>query len=594
MDFFSILTLLGGLALFLYGMNVMGDGLEKVSGGKMEKILETLTSNPLKAVGLGAAVTAVIQSSSATTVMVVGFVNSGIMKLSQAVGVIMGANIGTTITSWILSLSGIQSDNFFIQLFKPTTFSPVLALIGVAFLMFAKSEKKKDIGTIFIGFAVLMFGMESMSGAVKPLADVPEFTGILTKFSNPILGLLAGMILTAVIQSSSASVGILQALCVTGAVGYSAAIPIIMGQNIGTCITALLSAIGAKKNAKRAAMVHLYFNIIGTVVFMVLFYAINAVVQFPFMNQAANAAGIAVVHTTFNVFATLLLLPFSKVLEKLAILTIRDKEEDKKETEATGMELLDSRFLDKPALAVEQSRRVAVEMANKVKDAINTAIGLIEHYDSEKAEQVLAEEEQVDRYEDGLGTYLVKLSQKDLNVKDSHDLSIMLHCIGDFERISDHAVSIMRSAKELYEKNLKFSDEALVELKVITKAVEDVVEAAVKGFETKDESIARSVEPIEEVIDELKIELKNRHVRRLRNGNCTIEQGFVLSDITASLERVADHCSNVAVCICQVQEDAFDTHSYLEKMKKNSVEFQSITRVARARYALQSCISVKN
>ena len=594
MDFFSILTLLGGLALFLYGMNVMGDGLEKVSGGKMEKILETLTSNPLKAVGLGAAVTAVIQSSSATTVMVVGFVNSGIMKLSQAVGVIMGANIGTTITSWILSLSGIQRDNFFIQLFKPTTFSPVLALIGVAFLMFAKSEKKKDIGTIFIGFAVLMFGMESMSGAVKPLADVPEFTGILTKFSNPILGLLAGMILTAVIQSSSASVGILQALCVTGAVGYSAAIPIIMGQNIGTCITALLSAIGAKKNAKRAAMVHLYFNIIGTVVFMVLFYAINAVVQFPFMNQAANAAGIAVVHTTFNVFATLLLLPFSKVLEKLAILTIRDKEEDKKETEATGMELLDSRFLDKPALAVEQSRRVAVEMANKVKDAINTAIGLIEHYDSEKAEQVLAEEEQVDRYEDGLGTYLVKLSQKDLNVKDSHDLSIMLHCIGDFERISDHAVSIMRSAKELYEKNLKFSDEALVELKVITKAVEDVVEAAVKGFETKDESIARSVEPIEEVIDELKIELKNRHVRRLRNGNCTIEQGFVLSDITASLERVADHCSNVAVCICQVQEDAFDTHSYLEKMKKNSVEFQSITRVARARYALPSCISVKN
>lgn len=594
MDFFSILTLLGGLALFLYGMNVMGDGLEKVSGGKMEKILETLTSNPLKAVGLGAAVTAVIQSSSATTVMVVGFVNSGIMKLSQAVGVIMGANIGTTITSWILSLSGIQSDNFFIQLFKPTTFSPVLALIGVAFLMFAKSEKKKDIGTIFIGFAVLMFGMESMSGAVKPLADVPEFTGILTKFSNPILGLLAGMILTAVIQSSSASVGILQALCVTGAVGYSAAIPIIMGQNIGTCITALLSAIGAKKNAKRAAMVHLYFNIIGTVVFMVLFYAINAVVQFPFMNQAANAAGIAVVHTTFNVFATLLLLPFSKVLEKLAILTIRDKEEDKKETEATGMELLDSRFLDKPALAVEQSRRVAVEMANKVKDAINTSIGLIEQYDSEKAEQVLAEEEQVDRYEDGLGTYLVKLSQKDLNVKDSHDLSIMLHCIGDFERISDHAVSIMRSAKELYEKNMKFSDEALVELKVITKAVEDVVEAAVKGFETEDESIARSVEPIEEVIDELKIELKNRHVRRLRNGNCTIEQGFVLSDITASLERVADHCSNVAVCICQVQEDAFDTHSYLEKMKKSSVEFQSITRVARARYALPSCISVKN
>ena len=325
MDFFSILSLIGGLALFLYGMNVMGDGLAKVSGGKMERILETLTSNPLKAVGLGAAVTAVIQSSSATTVMVVGFVNSGIMKLSQAVGVIMGANIGTTITSWILSLSGIESDNFFIQLFKPSTFSPVLAIVGVAFLMFAKSEKKKDIGMIFIGFAVLMFGMESMSGAVKPLADVPEFTGILTQFSNPILGMIAGTILTAVIQSSSASVGILQALCVTGAVSFDVAIPIIMGQNIGTCVTALLSAVGANKNAKRAAMVHLYFNVIGTVIFMVLFYTLNSFIHFGFMGHAANAAGIAVVHTTFNVFATLFLLPFSRVLEKLATLTIRDK-----------------------------------------------------------------------------------------------------------------------------------------------------------------------------------------------------------------------------------------------------------------------------
>ena len=594
MDLFMVLQLLCGLALFLFGMNSMGDGLESLSGGKLEKTLEKMTNSTMKGFILGAAVTAVIQSSSATTVMVVGFVNSGIMKLRQAIGIIMGANVGTTITSWILSLSGIEGDSLVMQLLKPSSFSAVFAFVGIILLMFCNSEKKKHLGTIFLGFGILMVGMDQMSAAVEPLSDDPTFTGFLTLFNNPVFGILAGALLTAVIQSSSASVGILQALSKTGAISYSMAIPIVMGQNIGTCVTALISCIGAKKNAKRAAFVHLYFNIIGTVVFMVLFYAINAVVQFPFMNQAANAAGIAVVHTTFNVFATLLLLPFSKVLEKLAILTIRDKEEDKKETEATGMELLDSRFLDKPALAVEQSRRVAVEMANKVKDAINTSIGLIEHYDSEKAEQVLAEEEQVDCYEDGLGTYLVKLSQKDLNVKDSHDLSIMLHCIGDFERISDHAVSIMRSAKELYEKNLKFSDEALAELKVITKAVEDVVEAAVKGFETKDESIARSVEPIEEVIDELKIELKNRHVRRLRNGNCTIEQGFVLSDITASLERVADHCSNVAVCICQVQEDAFDTHSYLEKMKKNSVEFQSITRVARARYALPSCISVKN
>lgn len=435
MDFFSILTLVGGLALFLYGMNVMGDGLAKVSGGKMERILETLTSNPLKAVGLGAAVTAVIQSSSATTVMVVGFVNSGIMKLSQAVGVIMGANIGTTITSWILSLSGIQSDNFFIQLFKPSTFSPVLAIVGVAFLMFAKSEKKKDIGMIFIGFAVLMFGMESMSSAVKPLADVPEFTGILTQFSNPILGMIAGTVLTAVIQSSSASVGILQALCVTGAVSFDVAIPIIMGQNIGTCVTALLSAVGANKNAKRAAMVHLYFNVIGTVTFMILFYALNSFIHFGFMGHAANAAGIAIVHTTFNVFATLVLLPFSRGLEKLATLTIRDKEEEAKTSpQDIQTQLLDVRFLDKPAFAMEQSRHVVDSMARDAQESLRKALSLIDNYDEKGAEDVVSLEDHVDRYEDALGTYLVKLSQKDLNQKDSHDLSIMLHCIGDFER----------------------------------------------------------------------------------------------------------------------------------------------------------------
>ena len=405
MDFFSILTLIGGLALFLYGMNVMGDGLAKVSGGKMERILETLTSNPLKAVGLGAAVTAVIQSSSATTVMVVGFVNSGIMKLSQAVGVIMGANIGTTITSWILSLSGIESDNFFIQLFKPSTFSPVLAIVGVAFLMFAKSEKKKDIGMIFIGFAVLMFGMDSMSSAVKPLADVPEFTGILTQFSNPILGMIAGTILTAVIQSSSASVGILQALCVTGAVSFDVAIPIIMGQNIGTCVTALLSAVGAKKNAKRAAMVHLYFNVIGTVIFMILFYTLNSFIHFGFMGHAANAAGIAVVHTTFNVFATVLLLPFSRGLEKLAKLTIRDKEEETKPAvQDVQTQLLDVRFLDKPAFAMEQSRHVVDKMAKEAQDSLHTALSLIDRYDEMKAEEVVTLEDHVDRYEDALGT----------------------------------------------------------------------------------------------------------------------------------------------------------------------------------------------
>ena len=585
MDFFSVLSMIGGLALFLYGMHVMGDGLSKVSGGKMEKILEGLTSNPLKAVGLGALVTAVIQSSSATTVMVVGFVNSGIMKLSQAVGVIMGANIGTTITSWILSLSGIESDSFFIQMFKPTSFSPILAIIGVAFLLFAKSEKKKDIGTIFLGFAVLMFGMDSMSAAVKPLADVPEFTGILTAFSNPLLGMLAGALLTAVIQSSSASVGILQSLCVTGAVSYGVAIPIILGQNIGTCVTALLSAIGAKKNAKRAAMVHLYFNIIGTTVFLIVFYGLNMVLHFEFLGQAADAAGIAVAHSAFNIFATAILLPFSSGLEKLACLTIRDEEETEPQSEAA--QLLDVRFLEKPAFAMEQSRNAAKKMAEASKESLFTALSMLGDYREADAERVVAEENNVDEYEDALGSYLVKLGQKDLNVHDSRDLSIILHCIGDFERISDHAVNIMESAKELHEKELRFSEKALEELKVISKAVIDIVSISYDVFENTNIESAKKVEPLEEIIDELNQELKARHVRRLREGKCTIEQGFILSDITTSLERIADHCSNIAVCILQVAEDSFDTHSYLNAVKReDNATFQRRMEETRKQYPL--------
>lgn len=586
MDFFSVLSMIGGLALFLYGMHVMGDGLSKVSGGKMEKILEGLTSNPLKAVGLGALVTAVIQSSSATTVMVVGFVNSGIMKLSQAVGVIMGANIGTTITSWILSLSGIESDSFFIQMFKPTSFSPILAIIGVAFLLFAKSEKKKDIGTIFLGFAVLMFGMDSMSAAVKPLADVPEFTGILTAFSNPILGMLAGALLTAVIQSSSASVGILQALCVTGAVSYGVAIPIILGQNIGTCVTALLSAIGAKKNAKRAAMVHLYFNIIGTTVFLIVFYGLNMVLHFEFLGQAADAAGIAVAHSAFNVFATAILLPFSSGLEKLACLTIRDEEETAV-PQSEAAQLLDVRFLEKPAFAMEQSRNAAKRMAEASKESLFTALSMLGDYRETDAQKVIAEENNVDEYEDALGSYLVKLGQKDLNVHDSRDLSIILHCIGDFERISDHAVNIMESAKELHEKELRFSEKALEELKVISKAVVDIVSISYDVFENTNIESAKKVEPLEEIIDELNQELKARHVRRLREGKCTIEQGFILSDITTSLERIADHCSNIAVCILQVAEDSFDTHSYLNAVKReDNATFQRRMEETRKQYPL--------
>ncbi len=584
MDIFSVLSLIGGLALFLYGMHVMGDGLSKLSGGKMEKILETLTSNPLKAVGLGALVTAVIQSSSATTVMVVGFVNSGIMKLSQAVGIIMGANIGTTITSWILSLSGIESDSFFIQLFKPTSFSPVLAIIGVAFLLFAKSPRKKDIGTIFLGFAVLMFGMESMSSAVKPLADVPEFTGILTTFENPLLGMVAGALLTAIIQSSSASVGILQALCVTGAVSYAVAVPIILGQNIGTCVTALLSAIGAKKNAKRAAMVHLYFNLIGTAVFLVVFYGAQLFVTFGFMDQAANAAGIAVVHSVFNVFATLVLLPFSGLLEKLACLTIREEAE---EAPRTGMELLDVRFLEQPSIAMEQSRQAAKKMSDLSRNTLLIAMSLLQTYDKEKEEQVLQFEDSVDKCEDALGTYLVKLGEKDLNQKDSRDLSLILHCIGDFERISDHGVNIMESAREMYEKGMKFSDKAARELEVISRAVEDIVNISYDVFKNEDKEQAKAVEPLEEVIDELNHELKDRHIRRLRQGKCTIEQGFVLSDITTSLERIADHCSNIAVCILQIGENSFDTHGYLNYVKKEkNREFLEQTEAVRQKYLL--------
>lgn len=583
MDFFSILTLIGGLALFLYGMHVMGDGLSKVSGGKMEQILETLTSNPLKAVGLGALVTAVIQSSSATTVMVVGFVNSGIMKLSQAVGVIMGANIGTTVTSWILSLSGIESDNFFIQLFKPTSFSPVLAIIGVAFLLFAKSEKKKDIGTIFLGFAVLMFGMESMSGAVKPLADVPEFTGILTAFSNPLLGMVAGALLTAVIQSSSASVGILQALCVTGAVSYGVALPIILGQNIGTCVTALLSSIGAKKNAKRAAMVHLYFNLIGTAVFMALFYSLNAFLNFAFLDQAANAAGIAVMHSAFNVFATLVLLPFAKVLEKLACLTIRDKDTDQEEE--TEVIQLDMRFLDQPAFAMEQSRGAARKMAEISKNSLFAALSLFQECTEEKMAYVEREEQKADAYEDALGSYLVKLGQKDMNAKDSTDLSVILHCIGDFERISDHAVNLMESAREMQEKQMHFSPKAEEELRVISRAVTDIVDLSYRVFSEENRELARRVEPLEQVIDDLNQELKTRHVRRLREGKCTIEQGFVLTDITTNLERIADHCSNIALCIQQAAKDSYETHSYLQKVE-DSGEFERMLEETRKQYLL--------
>ncbi len=588
MDFFAFLTMIGGLALFLYGMNLLGEGLAKASGGRMESILEKLTGNPVMAVLLGAGVTAVIQSSSATTVMVVGFVNSGIMKLEQAVGVIMGANVGTTITSWILSLTGIDSSSFLVRMLKPTSFSPILAIVGVAMLLFSKKEKNHYVASILVGFAVLMFGMDTMSGAVKPLAQVPAFTGILTAFSNPLLGMLAGVVLTAVIQSSSASVGILQALCLSGAVSYSTAIPIILGQNIGTCVTAMLSGVGASRNARRAALVHLYFNIIGTAVFMAVFYLLEAIFRFPFMESPADALGIAVVHSCFNVSATLLLLPFSKGLVRLASLTIGGESGPSRDTERDGvLQLLDPRFLNTPSYAIEQSRNVAVSMAGLAEEAINLAMSLIAEYDEDKARRVMELEDRVDQFEDQLGSYLVKISSRDLSGEDSHNLSVMLHCIGDFERISDHARNIQEAAEEMREKKVSFSSKALQELEVLRRAVRDILRMTMGSFQEGNLELARQVEPLEEVIDALNLEIRQRHFKRLRKGKCTIELGFILSDIITDLERVSDHCSNIAVCLLEISEDEFDTHAYLENVRReDNMDFRGKVMAFGERYPL--------
>lgn len=584
MSFFDILAMVGGLALFLYGMNTMGDGLAKLSGGKLEKILEKLTSKRIMAVLLGAGVTAVIQSSSATTVMVVGFVNSGIMKLKQAIGIIMGANVGTTITSWILSLTGLEGDSFFIKMLKPSSFTPILAIIGVGFLLFAKKEKKKDLGTIFLGFAVLMFGMEAMSDSVSGLAEVDGFKNILLMFSNPILGMLAGAVLTAIIQSSSASVGILQALCATGAVTYGTVLPIIMGQNIGTCITAVLSSIGTSKNAKRAAAVHLSFNVLGTALFMIVFYTINAFFPFEFLAGIAGEMGIAVIHTAFNIVATLVLLPCAGLLEKLACHIVPDTKEVEKENE---FELLDERFLERPALAISYATTVTEKMAALSKETLVKASDLVFNFSEDAFKEVCELESRVDQYEDKLGTYLVKLSNSYLNHRDSQVLSVLLHSIGDFERISDHAVNIAYAAKEMADKDLSFSDKAIEELTVFRKAVDDIMNSTVEVFTDSDLEKAKKIEPLEEAIDFINGEIKKRHIKRLRKGKCTIELGFILSDITTAFERISDHCSNIAVCILQIHENVFDTHEYMDTMKaKDNVAFTQEVKQYQLMYAL--------
>ena len=584
MDIFDVLQMIGGLCLFLFGMETMGDGLTRTSGGKLQNILSSLTSSVPRGVFLGCVVTAVIQSSSATTVMLVGFVNSGIMQLRQVIPVIMGANIGTTVTAWLLSLTSINGDSIFIQLLKPMSFSPVLAAIAIAFMMFTKSEKKYNIGMILIGFAVLMYGMNIMSSAVEPLRDVPEFVSILTMFSNPILGVAAGALFTAAIQSSSASVGILQALCLTGSVTYGTAIPIIMGQNIGTCITAILSAIGANKGAKRVAAVHLSFNIIGTVVFLVGFYAANAIVSFDFMGNVVNPANIAIIHSIFNIFSTALLLPFCRQLEKLANIIVKDQPEKKVQDET--LTLLDERFLETPSVATAQCKKVAAKMAQLSRDSIMAAINLITDYDEDKVNYVNLLESKIDRYEDTLSEYIVKLERQDLSNNDNTTLSAILHNVGDLERISDHAINISELLVEMDEKGLSFSKKGSEELGVYTRAVSDIVEKTVNIFITNDVMAARHIEPLEEAIDRLQVKMRDHHIKRLRKGKCTIELGIIFEDLLTNLERVADHCSNIGVCLIQVSEDSLDTHEYLDIDIKKDESFAAEVLAMKQKYSL--------
>ena len=577
MDIFGILTMVGGLALFLYGMNTMGDGLVMLSGGKLEQVLERLTKKRIMALLLGALVTAVIQSSSATTVMVVGFVNSGIMKLTQAVGIIIGANIGTTITSWILSLTGISSGNVFIKLLKPSSFSPVLAAIGIICMMTGKDgSRKKTIGSILLGFAVLMFGMETMSGAVSPLKDNPTFTGMLTAFSNPILGMAAGAVLTAVIQSSSASVGILQALCMSGAVTYGTALPIIMGQNIGTCVTALISSIGASKNAKRAAFIHLYFNLIGTILFMAVFYFINHFVNFAFLSNTAGAAGIAVIHSLFNIGCAIVLFPFADKLVALSTFTVKNQTASEPEQILPEkLAALDERFLDSPSFAIQLCKNAVIKMAEYSKKAILLAMEVQTEYSSEKVAEVIQLEQLVDQFEDSIGTYLVKLAGKDLSMDDSHLLSVLLHCISDFERISDHAINITEAVDKLQKQGLEFTSQGKHELDSLGIAIRDILTMTQNAFSTGNTTTAADVEPLEEVIDDLVKEMKQRHIVRLRSGNCSMEAGLLLEDILTNYERVSDHCSNIAAALIEIQADELDMHRYIDvKIKGSDPHFQ--------------------
>ena len=579
MNIFSVFTLLGGLAFFLYGMDLMSKSLEKMAGGKLESLLKKMTSNPIKSLLLGVGITVAIQSSSAVTVMLVGLVNSGVMTLSQSIGVIMGSNIGTTITAWILSLAGLESSNMFVQLLKPKNFSPLLAFIGILLVMASKKQRRRDVGRVLIGFAVLMTGMEFMSGAVEPIADMPVFTSLFTAFSNPILGVLFGAVFTAVIQSSSASVGILQALALTGAISFGSAIPIIMGQNIGTTITALISSIGVNRNAKQVSAVHASFNLIGTSVCLVLFYGANAIVGFEFLSAPITAAGIAVCHSVFNIFTTLILLPFTKQLEKLAQKIVK---EDKKDQEIA---FLDPLLLRTPAVAIAECANMTREMGELARATLGLALQQYEKYTEEREALVTENENKLDIYEDRLGRYLIQISQKGASADDIRTVSRMLHAIGDFERIGDHCMNLQDNARELHEKNLQFTDKAQAELKVVRAAIDKIVDRAFTAFATDDVDKARRVEALEETIDGLIEEVRARHIQRLQSGECTIQMGFILNDHLANLERVSDHCSNIAISVIQEKTRGFNPHAYAQDVKLEA-GFQDEYAKARAAYCL--------
>jgi len=581
MDIFNVLTMIGGLCLFLFGMNLMGQALERRAGGKLQSLLDKMTGSVPAGFLTGLGITAIIQSSSATTVMVVGFVNSGLMTLRQAINVIMGANVGTTVTAWLLSLAGISGSNIWVNLLKPSSFTPVLALIGIIFYMFCKSGKKKDTGMILLGFATLMFGMETMSGAVSGLKDVPAFASLFLMFKNPILGVLAGALLTGIIQSSSASVGILQALAVTGQVSYAAAIPIIMGQNIGTCVTALISSVGTQKNAKRAAVVHLMFNVIGVVVLLTAFWIIKIVFAPAILDENATMSGIAIAHSLFNILCTAMLLPAGGLLEKLAIRIVPDKGGKEQPVE------LEERLLITPSVALGRCRAVAGEMARCAGEALHMALTTFENYSPELAESIRENESRCDRYEDELGTYLVRLSAQQLSDAESEEATELLKIIGDFERISDHALNVAEAAQEIHQKGITFSGDARHELSVLTDALREILHNAIRAFIIEDLELAKRVEPLEELIDALCDEMKLHHVDRLQKGTCTLSQGFVFNDLLTNYERVADHCSNIAVAMIELEADSFDTHEYLSSVKAmKSAAYERYYEEYRQQFAL--------